>query len=155
MPRPRALVWAVILTVAPLIFWHAQETVTPPLSAASPAQPAQGAISKGDRDRALGIGCRSARSKTGWRNLTIDGIRLNRQNLRNIEYLTYVLDPHPEMDLELQYPLGDQHRVQIKAKLSQASDLAYRPGAGITYDLIRNSGLDYGAEITLANAVMT
>lgn len=75
--------------------------------------------------------------KPGGEILTIDGIRPERQNLWSIEYLTYILDPRPQMELEVQYATGDKQKVQVNAKVTPVSGLAYRPGAGVLYDLMR------------------
>jgi carboxyl-terminal processing protease len=75
--------------------------------------------------------------KAGQELVTIDGVIPHRQNLWSIEYLNYVLDPRPEMMLEVQGPSEEKHKVVVQAKVTPESDLAYRPGAGIWYDLIR------------------
>jgi carboxyl-terminal processing protease len=77
--------------------------------------------------------------KPGGQILTINGIAPDRQNLRSIHYLDYVLNPRPTMQLEVQYPSGDKQKVEIKAKMSLSPDLAYRLGAGVRYDVIRNN----------------
>jgi len=71
--------------------------------------------------------------------LKINGTTPTRQNLRSIEYLDYVLNPRPEMNLELQYPSGEEQKIEVKAKMTLSNDLAYRPGAGVRYDVIRQS----------------
>jgi C-terminal processing protease CtpA/Prc len=76
--------------------------------------------------------------KPGAQILKINGVAPNRQNLWRMEYLDYVLDPRPEMQLEVEYP-GEKQNVTIKAKFSTSKDLAYRPGGGVRYDLIRES----------------
>jgi len=73
--------------------------------------------------------------KPGGQILTINGIAPDRQNLRSIHYLDYVLNPRPTMQLEVQYPSGDKQKVEIKAKMSLSPDLAYRLGAGVRYDV--------------------
>jgi C-terminal processing protease CtpA/Prc len=77
--------------------------------------------------------------KPGAQILTINGTAPNRHNLRSIEYLDYVLNPRPEMLLEVQYPSGEKQKIGVKARMTQSPDLAYRPGAGVRYDVIRNS----------------
>ena len=77
--------------------------------------------------------------KPGSQILKINGVAPTRQNLRNIEYLDYVLDPRPEMRLEVEDPPGEKHAVEVKAKMTLSKDLAYRPGAGVRYDVIRDS----------------
>src|SRR5580692_7705490 len=77
--------------------------------------------------------------KPGGQILGIDGIAPNRQSLRNIEYMDYVLDPRPEMRLEMEDPPGEKHTVDVKAKMTLSQDLAYRPGGGVRYDVIRES----------------
>ena len=75
--------------------------------------------------------------KAGGQVLSINGTAPNRQNLRSIEYLDYVLNPRPEMQLEVQYPSGEKRKFALNAKVSLSPDLAYRPGAGVRYDVIR------------------
>jgi hypothetical protein len=75
--------------------------------------------------------------KAGQELVTIDGVVPHRQNLWSIEYLNYVLDPRPEMAVEVQGPSEEKHKLIVEAKVTPESDLAYRPGAGILYDLIR------------------
>jgi carboxyl-terminal processing protease len=75
--------------------------------------------------------------KAGQELLTIDGVTPHRQNLWSIEYMNYVLDPRPEMVLEVQGPAEEKKKVIVKAKVTPRSDLAYRPGAGILSDLNR------------------
>ncbi len=75
--------------------------------------------------------------KAGQELLTIDGVTPHRQNLWSIEYLNYVLDPRPEMVLEVQGPSEQKRKLVVEAKVTPMSDLAYRPGAGVFYDLIR------------------
>jgi carboxyl-terminal processing protease len=77
--------------------------------------------------------------KPGGQILTINGIAPSRQNLRNIEYVDYILDPRPEMQLEVQYPSGDVQNIKVKAKVTVSPDLAYRPGAGVLYDIYRRN----------------
>lgn len=77
--------------------------------------------------------------KPGGQILTINGTAPTRQTLRSIEYLDYVLNPRPEMQLEVQYPTGDKQKIEIKAKMTMSSNLVYRPGAGVWYDVIRES----------------
>lgn len=69
--------------------------------------------------------------KRGAEILTINGIVPNRQNFFNIEYLTYTLDPKPEMRLQVRYRSGETQDLKIKAKLTMSPDLAYRPGGGV------------------------
>ena len=75
--------------------------------------------------------------KAGQELLSIDGVIPHRQNLWSIEYLNYVLDPRSEMVLEVQGPSEEKRKVVVEAKVTPESDLAYRPGAGILYNLIR------------------
>ncbi len=77
--------------------------------------------------------------KPGAQILSINGTAPTRQNLRSIEYLDQVLNPKPEMQLELLYPSGERQKIDVKAKTIMSSDLAYRSGAGVRYDVIRNS----------------
>ena len=77
--------------------------------------------------------------KRGAEILTIDGIAPNRQNFFNIEYLTYTLDPKPEMRLEVRYRSGETQDLKIKPKLTMSQDVAYRKGAGVLYDVVRSS----------------
>ncbi len=77
--------------------------------------------------------------KPGAQILTINGTVPTRQNLHSIEYLDYVLNPKPEMQLELLYPSGEKQKIEIKAKMTMSPDLAYRSGAGVRYDVVRNS----------------
>lgn len=77
--------------------------------------------------------------KPGAQILTINGTAPTRQNLRSIEYLDYILNPRPEMQLEIQYPSVEKQKIEIQAKMTSSPDLAYRPGAGVLYDVIRNS----------------
>jgi len=75
--------------------------------------------------------------KPGAQILTINGVSPNRQNLWSIQYLDYVLDPKPEKRLEVQYASEEKQTVVIKAKVTPSKDLAYRPGGGVRYDVIR------------------
>ena len=77
--------------------------------------------------------------KPGAQILTINGTAPTRQNRRSIEYSDYVLNPRPEMQLEVQYPSAETQKIEIKAKMTMSPDLAYRPGAGVLYDVMRNS----------------
>src|SRR5271170_4507753 len=82
--------------------------------------------------------------KAGQELLSIDGVVLHRQNLWSIEYLTYVLDPRPEMVVEVQGAAEEKRKLIVEAKVTPMSDLAYRPGAGILYDMIRrNENLEH------------
>jgi carboxyl-terminal processing protease len=76
--------------------------------------------------------------KPGDEILTMNGIAPNRQNLQSIDYLDYVLDPRPEMKLQLKHRSGENQEVEVKAKVTMSPDLVYRPGAGVWYDVIRN-----------------
>lgn len=69
--------------------------------------------------------------------LSIDGVAPNRQNLWGIQYLYQTLQPEPGLSLEVQNPSGEKRKMAAMAKVTQESDLAYRPGASIWYDLIR------------------
>ncbi len=71
--------------------------------------------------------------------LSINGIVPNRQNFSNIEYLTYSLDPQPEMHLQVRYRASEKRDLKIKAKLTMSPDTAYRLGSGVTYDVWRTS----------------
>jgi Tricorn protease C1 domain len=75
--------------------------------------------------------------KAGQELLTIDGVTPHRQNLWSIEYLNYVLDPRPEMTVEVQGPSEEKRKLVVEAKVTPEADVAYRPGAGIWYDLMR------------------
>jgi len=77
--------------------------------------------------------------KRGGEILSINGIAPNRQNLWSIEYLNHILDPRPEMALEIRYRSGETQKLNVKPKFSLSSDVVYRPGAGVRYDVIRNS----------------
>lgn len=77
--------------------------------------------------------------KRGAEILKLNGLAPNRQNFFNIEYLTYTLDPKPEMDLTVRYRSGEQQDLKVKAKLTTSSDVAYRKGAGVLYDVMRHS----------------
>lgn len=77
--------------------------------------------------------------KPGAQILKINGTAPSRQSLRSIEYLDYVLTPRPEMDIEVQYPSGEEQKIEVKAKMTLSKDLAYRPGAGVRYDVIREN----------------
>jgi C-terminal processing protease CtpA/Prc len=77
--------------------------------------------------------------KPGGEILTINGTAPNRQNLWSIDYLDYVLDPRPEMQLQVSYPSGEKQKVEVKAKVTMSSTLAYRPGNGVMNDVIRNN----------------
>jgi C-terminal processing protease CtpA/Prc len=77
--------------------------------------------------------------KPGAQILTINGTVPTRQNLRNIEYLDYILNPRPEMRLEIQDPSLEKHRIEIEAKMTSSPDLAYQPGAVVLYDVMRSS----------------
>lgn len=82
--------------------------------------------------------------KAGQELLTIDGVTPHRQNLWSIEYLNYVLDPRPEMMVEVQGPSEEKRKLVVEAKVTPEGDVAYRPGAGIWYDLIRkDENLDH------------
>ncbi len=76
--------------------------------------------------------------KPGAQILKINGTAPNRQDLWSIEYLDYVLNPQPDMRLEVEDPPGDVHKVEVKAKTTMSGDLVYRPGAGVRYDVIRD-----------------
>jgi C-terminal processing protease CtpA/Prc len=77
--------------------------------------------------------------KPGAQILKINGTAPTRQSLRSIEYLDYVLNPRPEMNIEVQYPSSEAQKIEVKAKMTLSKDLAYRPGAGVRYDVIRQS----------------
>jgi carboxyl-terminal processing protease len=77
--------------------------------------------------------------KPGAQILRINGIVPKRTNLFNIEYVNNVLDPHDKMQLQVQSLSGDPQRIEIQAKVSTSQDLAYRPGAGVRYDVIRSN----------------
>jgi carboxyl-terminal processing protease len=76
--------------------------------------------------------------KAGTEILKINGIVPKRQNRFDIEYVNDVLDPRPEIKLELRRRSGEPQSLEIKAKMSASLDVAYRPGAGVRYDVIRN-----------------
>jgi carboxyl-terminal processing protease len=69
--------------------------------------------------------------------LSLDGVAPTRQNLWGIRYLYETLEPEPGLSLEVQTPGGEKQKLAAMAKVTQESDLAYRPGASIWYDLIR------------------
>ncbi len=75
--------------------------------------------------------------KPGGQILKINGVLPTRQSLRSMDYLDNVLNPRPEMQLEVEYPSGEKQNVMIHAKLAKSADIAYRPGAGVLYDVIR------------------
>lgn len=77
--------------------------------------------------------------KRGAEILTLNGLAPNRQNFFNIQYLTYALDPKPDMHLEVRYRSGEKQDLKIKAKFTTSADIAYRPGAGVLYDVMRRS----------------
>jgi carboxyl-terminal processing protease len=85
--------------------------------------------------------------KQGAEILTINGIAPNRQNFSNIRYLNEVLDPRPEMELEVRYATkvldtyvaGETQKLKVKARLTMSPDLAYRKGAGVRYDVYRSN----------------
>lgn len=77
--------------------------------------------------------------KPGQQILSVNGTAPNRLNLSSIEYLDYVLSPRPEMLLETDSPANGKQKVTIEGKMTMSADLAYRPGAGVRYDVIRNS----------------
>jgi C-terminal processing protease CtpA/Prc len=77
--------------------------------------------------------------KPGNQILKINGTAPTRQNLWSIEYLDYVLNPRPEMNLELQFPSGEEQKIEVKAKMTLSNDLVYRPGGGVRYDVIRQN----------------
>ncbi len=76
--------------------------------------------------------------KPGMQIATINGTVPSRRNLRSIEYLDQILNPQPQIRLEVQDSSGEKRRIEITAKLSTSADIAYRPGAGVRYDVIRN-----------------
>jgi carboxyl-terminal processing protease len=76
--------------------------------------------------------------KPGGQILTINGTAPTRQNSWSIEYLDQVLDPKPEMQLEVQYPSGEKQKLEIKAKVTTSPDVVSRLGAGVRYDVIRH-----------------
>lgn len=77
--------------------------------------------------------------RPGGEILEINGVAPNRQNLHSIEYLDYVLDPRPEMQLEVRYTPGERQHIKVKARLAMSPDLVYRPGAGVRYDVYRRN----------------
>ena len=77
--------------------------------------------------------------RRGGEILTINGIAPNRQTLFNIQYLNYVLDPRPDMRLEIRDPSGEKRSLTVTAKFTLSPDLASRPGAGVRYDVYRRS----------------
>ena len=68
--------------------------------------------------------------KRGAEILAINGLTPARQNYFSIDYLTYTLDPKPEMHLEVRYRSGEKQDLRIKGKVTLSPDLAYRPGGG-------------------------
>lgn len=77
--------------------------------------------------------------KRGAEILTINGVAPSRQNFFNIEYLTYALDPKPEMHLQVRYLSGETQDLKIKAKMTTSGDVTSRPGGGVLYDVERSS----------------
>ncbi len=77
--------------------------------------------------------------KRGAEILTLNGLTPNRQNFFSLQYLTYTLDPKPEMNLKVRYRSGEQLNLNIKAKSTLSPDIVYRPGAGVRYDVICSS----------------
>src|SRR5580704_219100 len=77
--------------------------------------------------------------KPGAQIVKVNGTAPTRQSLRSIEYLDYVLNPRPQMNIEVQYPSGEAQKIGVKAKMTLSKDLAYRPGAGVRYDVLRQS----------------
>jgi carboxyl-terminal processing protease len=76
--------------------------------------------------------------KPGDQILAINGTVPSRHTLRTIEYLDNVLNPRQEMELEIQTISGEKRKLVVTAKVSNSTDIAYRPGAGVRYDVIRN-----------------
>jgi carboxyl-terminal processing protease len=77
--------------------------------------------------------------KPGAQILSINGTAPTRRNFRSIEYLDYVLNPQPEMHLEVQYPSGEKQKLVIEAKTTLSPDIGYQPGASVRYDLYRRN----------------
>ena len=71
--------------------------------------------------------------------LTLDGVKPTRQNLFDIAYLIYVLDPREDLKLELLYPSGEKQTVTVKAKIVQHSALSARFGGGQWNDMRRRN----------------
>ncbi len=77
--------------------------------------------------------------KPGQQIISINGTAPNRRNLGSIEYLDQILDPKPDVLLEIDSPATGKLKLGIKAKVTMSPDLAYRPGAGVRYDVIRKN----------------
>jgi carboxyl-terminal processing protease len=77
--------------------------------------------------------------RRGGEILAMNGSAPNRQTFFNIQYLTYVLDPRPDMRLEIRYSSGEKQNLKVTAKFTLSPDLASRPGAGVRYDVYRRS----------------
>jgi C-terminal processing protease CtpA/Prc len=69
--------------------------------------------------------------------LSMDGVKPTRQNLYDIAYLIYRLDPREELNLELLYPSGEKQTVTVKAKIIQHSAMSARFGGGQWNDMRR------------------
>jgi hypothetical protein len=70
--------------------------------------------------------------------LSLDGVKPTRQNLYDIAYLIYTLDPREDLNLELLYPSGEKQTVTVKAKIVQHSALSARFGGGQWNDMRRS-----------------
>jgi carboxyl-terminal processing protease len=77
--------------------------------------------------------------KPGVEILAINGTAPNRQNLWSIEYLDYVLNPQPEMQLQIRSTTGETQTIKLEAKLSNSTYWFYRSGGGARYDVIRHN----------------
>lgn len=77
--------------------------------------------------------------KPGTELLRINGTVPKRQNLSDIEYLDEILNPRPEMQLEIKTLSGEKQKIEVHAKISTSGDYFYRPGAGVRYDVIRHN----------------
>jgi C-terminal processing protease CtpA/Prc len=77
--------------------------------------------------------------RPGMQIVSINNTSPSRHNLWSIEYLDNVLNPQSEIHLEIQDSSGEKRKIDVAAKISNSSDLAYRPGAGVRYDVIRNN----------------
>lgn len=79
--------------------------------------------------------------KPGDEILTINGTSPSRQNLWNIEYLEYVLNPWSEMRLRIRELSGQEREVGVDAKLTPRQYLNFREGMGgnAWYDGVRKN----------------
>ena len=69
--------------------------------------------------------------KPGVEILAINGTAPNRQNLSSIEYLDYVLNPRPAMQLELRSASGETLTTEVEAKITASTNWSDRSGGGV------------------------